>query len=461
MPDSSIPPARVHPLSEGRRDPAGTFVLYWMQSAVRTTANHALEFAAERANTLGLPLLVAFVIDPDYPESSARHHGFLLEGLTAAAPRLAARRAGFTVEIGHPPEVIPQMASSAAEVVTDRGYMRIQRRWRSEIAEAISVPMSEVETNLVVPVELASDHVEYAARTLRPKIHRHLEDWLLEPPTIDLQRDGRGLSSGIDVAEAKVDRLGVDTSVAPSVRFRGGEDEAKRALDHFLSELIDGYATARGEPGTMGTSGLSPYLHFGQISPISIVLAARQATGGQGDDYETLVEELVVRRELSHNFTWFQPDYDSYESLPGWARTTLDDHRSDPRRHIYSRDRLEAAETHDDYWNAAMIEMRETGYMHNYMRMYWGKQIIFWSESPEEAFATALYLNNRYFLDGRDPNSHAGVGWCFGLHDRAWPDREVIGKVRTMTSGGLKRKKDMGGYLRLVEHLTGISPTGA
>lgn len=460
---SSIQPGRVHQLGPDRDAADGDFVLYWMQAAVRTTANHALEFAAERANELGVPLLVVFVVDPGYPESSLRHHRFLLEGLDSVAPRLADRRAGFRVEVGSPPRVVARLAGEAAELVTDRGYLRHQREWRRNVADEVSVPMHEVETNLVVPVEVASDKQEYAARTLRPRIHRHLEDYLLEPHEIDLEHDGSGLGGGLDVSDVDqaLGQLDVDESVPPSARFTGGEAAALERLDGFLEGLVDGYDETRGEPGVAGTSELSPYLHFGHLSPITVVARARQATGGRGTDYDTLVEELVVRRELSHNYTWYQPGYDSYRALPEWARETLDDHRNDPREHVYSIEELEAADTHDPYWNAAMIEMRDTGYMHNYMRMYWGKQIILWSESPEGAFDTALTLNNRYFLDGRDPNSYAGVGWCFGLHDRGWPEREVIGKVRTMTSGGLERKKDMNAYLRRVDELTGRTLLGS
>ena len=460
---TSIQPQRVRRLGPDGDPAGGDFVLYWMQAAVRTTANHALEFASERANQAGVPLLVAFVIDPDYPESSLRHHRFLVEGLSSVAPRLERRRAGLRVEIGSPPQVISRLAGRATELVTDRGYLRLHREWRQEVADSVVIPTYEVETNLVVPVEVTSNKQEYAARTIRPRVHRRLEDYLLEPHEIESAHDGRALSGGVDPDDHDriVEQIDVDPAVPPSARFRGGEEAALENLDRFLEDLVDGYDEARGEPGVAGTSELSPYLHFGHLSPITVVAAARQATGGSGDGYETLVEELVVRRELSHNYTWFQPAYDSYASLPGWARQTLDDHRHDPRRHIYSTDQLEAAETHDPYWNAAMTEMRETGYMHNYMRMYWGKQIIFWTEAPEAAFETALYLNNRYFLDGRDPNSYAGVGWCFGLHDRAWPEREVIGKVRTMTAGGLERKKDMAAYLRRVEDLTGVKPAGS
>jgi deoxyribodipyrimidine photo-lyase len=200
---------------------------------------------------------------------------------------------------------------------------------------------------------------------------------------------------------------------------------------------------------------MSKYLHFGQISPTWLALEARKHSAEAGDNVATFIEELLVRRELSMNFVHFRDDYDCYESLPAWARQTLTEHRADPRPYLYTRAQLEAAETHDPYWNAAMREMRHTGYMHNYMRMYWGKKILEWSVTPEEGFAAALAINNRYFLDGRDANSFANIAWVFGQHDRPWGERPIFGKVRYMNARGLERKCDIKAYVSKVERLTG------
>ena len=459
MASAIVEPTRIHRLDDGRSPARGGHVLYWMQSAVRTFHNQALEYAARRANHHGVPLLVCFGIDDGYPESSARHHRFMLEGLAAVAPTLDRRRIGFRVERGSPPAVAAGLAHGACEVVTDRGYLAVHRAWRRSLVSSVQVPVTEVETNLVVPVETASDKREYAARTLRPKIHRHLEDHLVELATTPLDHDGRPLGGGVDVSrpEEVLAALDVDRSVPPTDRVRGGEHRARATLDRFLGERLEGYGVRRGEPALEATSGLSPYLHFGHLSPVAVVLAARRISGGTGLDYDTLVEELVVRRELAHNYVWFEPEHESYTALPQWARATLDRHRDDPRSHVYTRAQLEAGETHDRYWNAAMAEMRETGYLHNHMRMYWGKQIIMWTNTPEFAHQTALHLNNRYLLDGRDPNSYANIGWLFGLHDRPWQERDVVGTVRSMTSGGLERKKDPDGYVALVERLASVS----
>jgi deoxyribodipyrimidine photo-lyase len=245
----------------------------------------------------------------------------------------------------------------------------------------------------------------------------------------------------------------LERSVTPVRRFRGGTRAARERLGAFLESGLEGYAAGRSEPAAAQSSLLSPYLHFGQISPVEIALAVRTAPAGAAADRRAYLEELIVRRELAANFVNFAPRYDSYDCLPTWARATLDQHRADPRAHSYDRDQLAAAETHDRYWNAAMREMAHTGFLPNYMRMYWAKKILEWNLDPQTAFDTALYLNNRHFLDGRDPNSYANVAWIFGLHDRPWPERPVFGKVRAMSAGGLERKFDMAAYLRAVDRL--------
>jgi len=243
--------------------------------------------------------------------------------------------------------------------------------------------------------------------------------------------------------------------VARVGRFKGGSTEARRRLAAFLRSGFDGYGTARNDPAQPQCSNLSPYLHFGQISPVEIVRKSRAAKSGAEQDHTVFLEELIVRRELAINFVHFEPDYDRYASLPDWAKRTLAKHRGDTREHLYTRDQLESAATHDPYWNAAMTEMLRTGYMHNYMRMYWGKKIIEWSNTPECAYDTTLFLNNKYFIDGRDPNSYVGVGWVFGLHDRPWAERNVFGMVRYMNAAGLERKFDIKAYVLQAEQFVG------
>jgi deoxyribodipyrimidine photo-lyase len=435
----------------------GRYVLYWMQQSQRASCNPALEYAIGVANREDLPVLVAFGLTDDYPEANLRHYRFMLEGLREVAATLAERRIGFVVRRGAPNQVAMALAEDAAVAVCDRGYLRHQKAWRADVARRLSCPLVQIEGDVVVPVEVASAKAEPAARTLRPKLHWVWERYLRPIADAPMRRCSLDLSieSDVDLSDADgvLRTLGLDRAVPPVTRFRGGTAEARRRLREFLDARLDGYADRRSEPGAFQCSLLSPYLHFGQISPVEIALAVRDAGTGGDADRQAYLDELIVRRELAANFVEFEPRYDDYACLPSWARATLERHRADPREHVYTADRLERADTHDRYWNAAMSEMVHTGFMHNYMRMYWAKKILEWTPDPENAFRTTLYLNNKYFLDGRDASSYANVAWAFGLHDRPWPERPVFGKVRYMNARGLERKFDMAAYLRAVDVL--------
>jgi len=426
-----------------------------MQQAQRTRFNHALEWAADAANACRLPLLVAFALTDQYPDANARHYAFMLQGLADVAADLKARGIAFTVRRGDPPGVITGLAGEAAMLVGDVGYLRIQRQWREVVAAQIRCPFTAVESDVVVPVGQTSGKEEYAARTIRPKINRLLDRYLVPVesvrPAVPVPLDFAAppVLPGLDV-------LHVDRTVPPSPAFTGGQDAAAATLRHFADHMLPRYHTDRNDPANGICSGMSPYLHFGQISPLDIALQVRAAKA-PGEATEAYLEELIVRRELSMNFAHYNPDYDTYAALPEWARKTLDKHRRDPRPFLYSRKVLEEARTHDPYWNAAQAEMVLTGKMHNYMRMYWGKKVIEWSASPEEAFETLLYLNNRYELDGRDANGFTGVAWCFGKHDRPWTERPVFGTVRYMAASGLERKFNIAAYVRRIQDMQGQS----
>ena len=425
----------------------GRFVLYWMQQSQRAEWNQALEHAIGLARTLQLPVTVGFALT-SFPEANRRHYQFMLEGLRETEQRLAARGIGFCLRTGSPADVVPDMARAAACVVGDVGYLRIQRQWRDAVAQRLACPFTLVESDAVVPVAAVSDHAEFAARTIRPKIHRLLDSFLkpvrpLTPPVTSL---GLLPSLPLNDPAALCRRLGVDEGVAPSDRLSGGTAAAQRLLNHFLKHRLPAYAEESDDPVRDGTSGLSPYLHFGQISPLEIALRA-QAADAPRTAIAAFLEQLIVRRELSLNACWFNPGYDRYDTLPAWALQTLEKHRRDKRDFIYSPAQWEAGATHDSCWNAAQAELVRTGRMHNYMRMYWGKKILEWSRSPEEAFDTALHLNNKYELDGRDPNGFAGVAWCFGRHDRPWTERPVFGTIRYMNANGLRRKFDIQAYI--------------
>jgi deoxyribodipyrimidine photo-lyase len=428
-----------------------------MQQSQRATGNPALEYAIQAANRAGLPVLVAFGLMDDYPDANLRHYRFMLEGLCDVEQTLARRRISFVVRRGAPAEVAVALADDAALVVCDRGYLRHQKAWRAGVAERVPCALVQVEGDVVVPVEAASHKAEIAARTLRPKLHRVWDDFLTphEDGALDAPPLDPGIESDVDLADIDgvLARLKLDRSVDAVRRFQGGTEQARRRLHEFLDDGLDGYAETRSEPAAFRCSLISPYLHFGQISTVEIALAVRDAEKGADADRRSYLEELIVRRELAANFVNFEPDYDDFACLPAWARASLEDHRADRREHAYGRAELIGAKTHDPYWNAAMREMVHTGFMHNYMRMYWAKKILEWSPAPETAFHTILHLNNRYFLDGRDANSYANVAWIFGVHDRPWFERPIFGKVRYMNASGLERKFDMAAYLAAVDRL--------
>ena len=458
----SILPDRIQPLNDRGVQEGARYVLYWMEQSQRAQHNPALERALHHASETGLPLLVVFGVADDFSEATLRHHTFLLEGLQETQQRLADRGVKLVVRYGAPDDVALEYAGAAAVLVTDRGYLRHQKRWRARVAKEAPCRVEQVEGDVVVPVETVTDKAEYAARTIRPKIHEHLERCLqlpdavpVETPSLDLDVDsGRSLD---DIA-AVTDQLDLDRSVGPvSDLYPGGVSEAEDILDDFLAEHLDGYDENRNQIHSHAVSHMSKYLHYGQISPVWLAQQVRRAEGPESD-IESYLEELVVRRELTMNHVHFRPDtYDSYTCLPEWARESLAEHADDEREYVYSLDELEGGTTHDPYWNAAMKEMRETGYMHNYMRMYWGKKILEWSPDPKTAYDRTLRLNNRYFLDGRDPNSFANVAWVFGLHDRGWKERPVYGKVRYMSQGGLDRKADPDAYVEKVDRLAAVA----
>ncbi|MCO6049084.1 deoxyribodipyrimidine photo-lyase [Mesorhizobium sp. RP14(2022)] len=455
----TVEPGRIRVLNDAPPDEKGRYVLYLLQQANRAHFNPALELAVREANRLGLPVVACFgLLDGSngFPEANARHYAFLLQGLSDAANGLKTRGIGFVMRKCSPAEIAIDLAKQAALLVLDRGYLAIQKGWYEEIGKRVKTRIVQVEGDVVVPLEIASSRHEFAARTLRPKINKQLDGFLnpLRVVHVKHSADKLGLSSTIDISDpdAVLASMTLDRSVPPVKRFKGGETEARRRLKAFLSGPFAHYGDTRGKPEAGAASHMSPYLHFGQISPVEIVLAARAAKASD-DDKQAFVEEVVVRRELAMNHVFFTAHYDSYDhAIPQWARDTLAEKAKDERPHLYTDEQLANGETHDAGWNTAMKEMRETGFMHNHLRMYWGKKVLEWSNSPKDGFERTLRLNNRFFLDGRDPNSFTNVGWVYGLHDRPWARRPIFGTVRYQSENSL-RKFDLNAYTRDVERL--------
>lgn len=447
-----LEPERIKKLNDERKRP-GEYVLYWMQASQRAEENQALQMAINRANELNLPVVTYFGITDDFPEGNLRHYQFMIEGLRETKERLAGR--GIKTLIGHqsPPEGIIKLAEEAAVVIVDRGYLRIQRSWRKTVAAEISVPLIQVEGDVVVPVETASDKEEYAARTIRPKINDKLDDFSSPAENFDPDKSSLDMDlefNSVDLEEI-LGELNIDRTVKPARAYTGGTSRAKELLENFIKDKLDQYAEKSNDPTVDYLSDMSPYLHFGMISPVYILNRIKESSSPGVEDY---LEQLVIRRELSMNFVYYNEDYDEFSSiLPDWALETLADHSEDSRGYIYSREEFERAETHDPYWNAAQKEMVLTGKTHGYMRMYWGKKILEWTPEPETGYEITLWLNNKYELDGRDPNGFTGVAWCYGKHDRAWQEREVFGKVRYMNANGLERKFDAGEYCNKIDRL--------
>ena len=441
-----IPEGRIRKLNSEYINENGDYVLYWMQASQRTSCNHALAYAMDEARRLDLPLIVYFGLTDSFPEAYLRHYYFMLEGLLEVKEELKNMGIQFIVLKNTPWEGAVKLSQKAALLVTDRGYLRIELDWRVEAAKAVSCQMIQVESNVVVPADETSMKEEYSAATIRRKIERLIPEYCLPLEKREVRKSSLSLSTDpasipFENIEEIISDLSVNAEVPQVSRIhKGGYPEAKMRLEDFIENKLSFYAEKRNEPSLDLGSNLSPYLHFGQISPLEIYLSLMEH---HSENKRVFLDELIIRRELAVNFVLHNPHYDSFSSITSFARATLLEHQMDERPYLYSLQELENGKTHDPYWNAAQLEMVHLGKMQGYMRMYWGKKIIEWTKGPEEAYEIALYLNNKYNLDGRDPNGFAGVAWCFGKHDRGWKEREVFGKVRYMNAKGLERKFDI------------------
>ncbi len=447
---------RLNHLKDGGN--SGLYVIYWMQQSQRIQYNHALNYAVKVANENNLPLIVYFALYGDYPEANERSFAFMLEGLVDVKGWLERLGVNFVLRIGKGHELIFDYLRDAHTLVMDYGYLWHQKMWRKYVLDqakekALDVAIDLIDTDMVIPVRHVSDKREYGAYTIRPKIMKQLHQFRdMEPLDVLKNQTKLDFKSDDELKDLfrLIEKLNVDHSVPKSNYFKGGYIEAGKHISRFIYQDLDDYKD-RNDPSDPKLSYMSMYLHFGQISPLEILeriyLAATQKQVHQAS-VDAFVEQLVVRRELAFNFVTYTKGYDKFESMTQpWAYETMEAHDHDQRPYIYTIDDYINFKTHDDAFNAAMIEMVKTGYMHNYMRMYWAKKIIEWTPSFKEAYETILYLNNKYFIDGRDANSYTGVAWCFGNHDRAWTEREVFGKLRYMNYGGLKRKFNIDLYI--------------
>ena len=448
---------RVRKLNDAPVRPDANYVLYWSQMNRRAEYNQALYYAIRIGNSLKLPVLFYEGLTCTYPYASDRLHTFILEGVTQTAAALRRRGIGYRFYLRRtrtdPDDAVYRLAADAAALVTDDYPTFVAAAHNARVPAKLDVPYYAVDASCVVPMNLL-DKREYAARTIRPKIHKLLPRYLA--PYMGA-KPVRRWTGQVEWPRERVPELvsscQVDHSVKPSLEFRGGAAEARRRLNEFLTHRLRRYAKERNEPALHATSNLSPYLHFGHISALEVALAVRDHAAAHQTDADAFLEELIVRRELAFNFCRHVARPDSLESLPEWIRMNLRAHAKDRREHVYTREQFETAATADALWNATQTELLLRGKIHGYYRMYWGKKIVEWSRSYEDALDTMIYLHDRYALDGRDPNTYTNILWCFGLHDRPWAERPILGKIRYMSFDGMRRKTDVDAYIREIREL--------
>ena len=424
-------------------------IVYWMSRDQRVHDNWALLFAQKLALEKKRSLAVVFNLVPDFLEATIRQYGFMLKGLQEVETELSKYNIPFFLTSGKPEEEIPLLLKNlnASILTSDFDPLKIKRAWKCDVAKKISIPFYEVDAHNIVPCLYVSDKSEFAAYTIRPKIHKALIEFMDEFPALKKMNKNEIVSEKIDWD--KVDRsLKINRNVNEVDWIKPGELAAAKSLKDFLKNKFDAYYDLRNDPTKEGQSNLSPYLHFGQISAQRVALEI-QRINGNNESEKSFLEELIVRRELADNFCYFNNNYNSFNGFHDWAKTSLNEHRQDEREFVYSLDQFEKAKTHEDLWNAAQMEMIATGKMHGYMRMYWAKKILEWSKSPEEALKIAIYLNDKYELDGRDPNGYTGIAWAIGgIHDRPWFERHVYGKIRYMNRKGSEKKFDIKNYIQ-------------
>jgi deoxyribodipyrimidine photo-lyase len=441
-------------------DPERTFILkhaeikpgpvvYWMQRDQRVNDNWALLFAQERALKMCQPLLVVFCLAPGFLGATIRQYGFMLRGLAIVEGNLKQNNISFFILKGLPHETLPRflVKEGAGMLVTDFNPLHLKMEWCRKLSDRIDIPIYEVDAHNIIPCRYISGKQEYAAFSMRKKVEKNLPSFLTGYPSI-VKHPDFPVSEEPMVTDWNgiIDSLEVDRMVTEVHWLLPGENAGAEAMSDFLAHRLNQYNADRNFPDRHGQSDLSPYLHFGHLSAQRLALEVLHHNSETASK-NAFLEELIVRRELADNFCLHNPNYDRFSGFQPWAQASLNKHRDDDREYCYSPEQLEAGVTHDALWNAAHHEMVDTGKMHGYMRMYWAKKILEWTSSPEEAMEIAIYLNDKYELDGRDPNGYAGIAWSIGgTHDRPWGERNIFGMIRYMNYQGCKRKFDVEKY---------------
>lgn len=440
-------------------------VLYWMSRDQRVDDNWALIYSQE----LSTEVIVVFNLVNTFLDASKRHYDFMIKGLKKIEKRLKNLNIQFVLLIGDPKKNIPLFIkeNDIKALITDFSPLKIKREWNKEILKKINIPFFEVDAHNIIPCWVTSQKQEYGAYTIRPKIHKLLPEFLDEFPLIKKQKknnknsfennNSNEIDSNINNnIDSEIDNNG-GNKIFNKLRkiffdkestiswINSGEDEAKKMLKYFIKHKLHYYDQERNNPNNNHQSNLSPYIHFGQISAQRIAIEVKKENEILA---QTFLEQLIVRRELSENYCYYNKNYDNYEGIHEWAKKSLEEHKNDLREYVYSLKEFENAKTHDRLWNAAQLEMVKKGKMHGYLRMYWAKKILEWSQTPKEAYKIAIYLNDKYSLDGRDPNGYVGIAWSIGgTHDRPWFERKVFGKIRFMALSGMMKKFNVKEYI--------------
>lgn len=439
---------RHHPLNQAPISHGP--IIYWMTRDHRVEDHWGLHYAQSLAKQHKTHLEVVFCLRENLVKhcGTARMLEFMFDGLKEAEKKLHSLNIPFTFLLGDPAETIEKFLQSkqAGAVIVDFSPLRINRHWNDHLAQTLqTIPVLEVDSHNIIPCWLASSKQEFSAYTFRPKIRKLLPMYLTEFPSLNTQEYTQPLpkNNWREIRQA----VQVNESVNKVDWLKSGEEAARKMLFEFIDTRLDCYSDLRNDPNQDAQSQLSPYLHFGHLSAQRIALEIQKANASEKNK-EAFLEELIVRKELSDNFCYYNSSYDTFQGFPNWAQQSLNKHRQDKREFVFTLEELETGNTYDELWNAAQTEMVKTGKMHGYLRMYWAKKILEWTKYPEQAMKYAIYLNDTYSLDGRDPNGYTGIAWSIGgVHDRAWFERPIFGKVRYMNANGAKRKFDVEQYM--------------
>lgn len=435
-------------------------IVYWISRDQRVNQNHALIYSQKIALEKKLPLIVIFLLQKEFLQATYRQYHFMIQGLIKIKEELNNKNIYFLVTFKKPIDFFPYLLKNhqISEVITDFSPLRIKKKWLADLS-TLDIDITEVDTHNIVPYHQVSEKKEFAAFTIRKKINNLLPFYLKKEKEIinhPFKFNDKIPFNVIDKINDETflrENLKINFKIRPSKIFLPGYDNAQSTLKKFIQDKLPFYFEKRNNLYPSFQSSLSAYLHFGQISSLEVALKVKESNVSD-ENKKAFLEEIIIRKELADNFCFYEENYDNFLGLPDWAKETLNKHKNDKREYLYNLEQLENGETHDKLWNACQLEMVKTGKMNGYLRMYWAKKILEWSTDPKEAIEKAVYLNDKYEIDGRDPNGYTGILWSIGgLHDRPFFERPIYGLVRMMSQKSIEKKYDVLSYINYVNRL--------